>query len=293
MVEIEYDALQRFIFENSNVRGEIVRMRASYQAVSERHAYSPQVKQLLGQALATAALLSSTIKFDGSLILQTQGKGPLKLLVAQSTYDHHVRGLAQTDKENAYFEDFVSAVGKGHLAITIIPKEGERYQGIVAISGNTLADTIETYFHQSEQLPTILLLASDQESVSGLLLQSMPDLITQAKQHFWEHVVHLARTLSSQELLELPNQEILKRLFHEEDVRLFDSEPVSFRCDCNIQKMERALLTVGHEEIKSILAEYKKVTVTCEFCNYHYNFDSVDVENLFAVGSAGNSSTQH
>ena len=290
---IEHDTLQRFIFENSNVRGEIVRMRASYQAVSERHPYSSNLKQLLGQALATTALLSSTIKFDGSLILQTQGSGPLKLLVAQSTHDHHVRGLAQTDEENLYFEDFASAIGKGHLAITIIPKEGERYQGIVAITGNNLADTIETYFQQSEQLPTILLLASDQESVSGLLLQNMPDLQTEAKQYFWEHVVHLARTLSSPELLELSNQEILKRLFHQEDIRLFDSEPVSFRCDCSIERMERALLTVGHEEIKSILTEYKKVTVTCEFCNYQYNFDAIDIENLFAVGSAGNSSTQH
>lgn len=290
---IQYDTLQRFLFENTNVRGEMIRMRASYQAVSEHHPYAPTVKQLLGQALAATALLSSTIKFEGSLILQTQGDGPLKVLVAQCTHEHHVRGLAQTEDENLIVDNFAAAIGKGHLAITIIPKEGERYQGIVAITGNNLADTVETYFQQSEQLPTILLLASNEESVSGLLLQSMPDLQTQAKQNFWEHIVHLARTLSSQELLELPNEEILKRLFHEEDVRLFGSEPVSFRCDCNIERMERALLIVGHEEVKSILAEYKKVTVICEFCNYHYDFDAIDIENLFKVGSVGSSSTKH
>lgn len=287
----QHDTLQRFIFENTNVRGEIVRLRASYQAVSDRHDYPLLVKQLLGETLAVTTLLSATIKFEGSLILQLQGDGPLKLLVAQSTHEHHIRGLAQWEGE--VLQSSLKPMGEGRLAITIIPNQGERYQGVVEIVGNSLASSIENYFAQSEQIPTCLILAADENVAAGLLLQSMPDVETEDKQNFWEHVLQLTRTLSSKELLELRNQEILKRLFHQEDVRLFETAPVSFRCDCNIDRMERAIIVFGYEQTMEIFSTHKHVTVTCEFCNRHFDFDKVDIERIFASGPHFSSDTKH
>lgn len=287
----EHDTLQRFIFENTNVRGEIVRLRASYQAVSERHDYPLPIKQWLGETLAATTLLGATIKFEGSLILQMQSDGVLRLLVAQSTHEHHIRGLAQW--EGAMLEGSLKPMGEGRLAITIIPNQGERYQGVVEIIGNSLASSIENYFAQSEQIPTCLILAADENVAAGLLLQSMPDVKTDHKQNFWEHVLQLTRTLSSKELLELPNQEILKRLFHQEDVRLFETTPVSFRCDCNIDRMERAILVFGYEQTMEIFSSHKDVTVTCEFCNRRFDFDKVDIERIFASGSYFSSDAKH
>lgn len=288
---IEYDTLQRFIFENTNVRGEIVRLRASYQAVSERHAYPKIVKELLGETLVAAALLSATIKFEGSLILQVQGDGPLKLLVAQSTHEHHLRGLAQYEGEIT--EKTLSAIGKGQLVITIIPNKGERYQGIVEIKANNLASSIENYFFQSEQLPTYIFLAADAHGAAGMLLQNMPEVITEKTQNFWEHLMHLAHTLTTAELLQLSNEVILKRLFHEEDVRLFEAEPVSFRCECSLERMERALLIFGYEHTMDIFKTNKHVTVTCEFCNKHYDFDKVDIERIFTQNANPLTDTKH
>lgn len=277
---IEYDTLQRFMFEQTNVRGEIVRLRASYQAVSERHAYPKAVKQLLGEGLLSAALLSATIKFDGSLILQIQSQGPINLLVAQSTHDLHLRGLAKWDTT---INNLTPTFGTGHLAITIIRNESERYQGIVSLEANNLAASIENYFKQSEQLATYILLAADENTAAGILLQQLPDVVTESSENFWEHINYLARTLTNQELLTLPNLEILKRLFHEEDIRLFDTEPVTFRCNCDIGRMEKAVAVLGETEAKKLLNEDKTITVTCEFCNYHYQFDAIDIAKIFAT----------
>lgn len=283
---VEHDTLQRFLFENTQVRGEIMRLRASYQTVSERHDYPLPVKKLLGQTLVAAGLLSATIKFEGSLILQAQGDGLLKLLVAQSTHQYHLRGLAQWEGEIEE-QSFAQAIGAGKLVITIIPNQGERYQGIVEMVGDDLASAIEGYFAQSEQLPTCLILAADDQIAAGFLLQSMPDVQTENQNNFWETVVQLAKTLTTKELLTLPNQDILHRLFHQEDVRLFDAEPVSFRCNCNLERMEQAVLLYGYEQTMEVFQTNKYVTVTCEFCNRQYDFDKVDIEKLFVQGTGG------
>jgi len=276
----ENDTLQRFLFEHSHVRGMFVHLHNSYQAVSERYDYPPLVQQQLGQALAASTLLGSTIKFTGSLIMQLQTVGPINMLVAQCTHDRCIRGLARWQK-NKPQTDQVNPFGLGNMIITInSERNDERYQGIVSMESDTLAKAIERYFQQSEQLQTRLWLAADEMQVVGMLLQHLPG--EDADKDIWERIETLGATITDEEMLSLPTEEILHRLFHEEEVRLFEPEPVSFRCSCSRGKIVTMLRTLGAAEARDILREQGKISVGCDFCNQQYVFDSVDVEALFA-----------
>ena len=285
---MERDSLHRFVFENTNVRGELVHLDASWQAVLQRHEYPPAVRELLGQAMAASVLLGATIKFQGSLILQVQGEGPVTLLVVQATNERTLRGMAQWQGEvppaplNELF-------GKGRLVITIQPEGSrERYQGIVDLGDKGLADALEGYFQRSEQLPTRLWLAADSRYAAGLLLQRLPaeyaDPYEKAEaEENWSRITQLGSTVTAPELLDLPFRDLIHRLYHEETVRVFESEPVSFRCTCSRERIEETLRGLGYPEVRGILEEQSKVGVDCSFCNQHYEFDSVDVERVFAA----------
>jgi molecular chaperone Hsp33 len=288
------DTLQRFLFEQIGVRGEIIHLDASYRAIINQRNYPKVVRNLLGELLAATVLLSAPLKTSGSLIMQVHGDGPVSLLVAQADYESHVRGLAHWEGEVPE-DSFMAALGHGRLVITIDPGQGsERYQGIVELSADSLAASIENYFTQSEQLATFLFLTANETSAVGLLLQVLPHQENQQQTVIWEHLMHLSRTITAEELLELPNSEILRRLYHEEDIRLFDSEPISFRCGCDRNKMEVAIRTLPYQEVLEILKEENTVTATCEFCNHSYQFDAVDVEKIFADATfADISSTKH
>lgn len=283
----EFDVIQRFLFDKTAVRGEIVRLKNSYQTIISQQNYPAAIQHWLGQALSASVLLSATIKYEGLLILQVQTEGPLKVLLAHSTNDFHIRGLAQWEQEKTMPESFAKAAGKGHLAITIQPKTGQRYQGVVGLAETDLAAAVAKYFHQSEQLATYLLLAADDNAAGGLLLQNMPAPTDTVYDNFWEHAVKLAQTLTADELLNLPNQTILHRLYHEEDIVLFDAEPVSFRCTCSQLKSEQVLQTMTYEEVKELLQVHKNIVVTCEFCNHPYAFDAIDIARVFTPGAQG------
>lgn len=273
------DSLHRFIIENSRVRGEMVHLDASWKKILERNDYPPVIKKQLGDALAAVALLSATIKYKGKIILQIRGDGPLHLLVVQATSDNTVRGIARWQSEvpeGTLKEMF----GNATMLITIEPEKGEPYQGIVELKGDAISNGIEEYFQQSEQLPTRLWLASDDNACAGFLLQELPG--DENNTLDWEHHEHLASTLKSEELLKLSTQEILHRLYHEEDVLLFDSEVFSFRCGCSRERINAMLLSLGYDEVTQTVQQEGKVAVDCEFCNAHYEYDSVDVEKLFA-----------
>lgn len=275
------DSLQRFLFEHTGVRGELVHLDASWQALVERHTYAPAVRELLGEALAAIVLLAATIKFKGSIILQIQGDGPVKLLVVQMSAQRTVRGMAEA-ADDIQPGSLKELFGNGHLAITIDPGEGaERYQGIVELGDGGLTEAIEGYFRRSEQLATRLWLAADEQQVGGLLVQRLPGPTEDADA--WERVVQLSATITERELLGLPFLELIRRLFHEEDVRVFDTEPISFRCSCSRSRIEETLRGLGHEEVRDILDEFGKVSVDCSFCNQHYEFDAVDAEQIFAA----------
>lgn len=286
------DTLHRFLFERLGVRGELVCLDASFQAVLSRHPYPGPVQRPLGEALAAVLLLTATLKFEGSLTLQAQGSGPIRTLVVQGTHAGTVRGLARWEGEVPH-GDLQRLFGAGHLALTLDPTRGERYQGIVPLEGAGVGAAIETYFGHSEQLPTRLWLAVDGNRAVGLMLQRMPGTVEDADG--WTRTVTLADTVEERELLTLPVQNLLRRLFHEEDVRLYDPEPVAFRCGCSRGRIEQTLRALGRAEVDAILAEQGDIAVTCEFCNRGYRFDAVDARELFSdsVVPAGVKDSMH
>lgn len=272
------DFFQRFYFESLGIRGEIVRLNESWKQTQGLTRYPAQVAAILGESLCATVLLSGTIKFEGSLILQIQSAGPLKTIVAQTTHQRTIRGLAHWAPDLAV-DDFQNLLPDGRLVITIQNQNHEPYQGIVAVEGNSIAETLESYFQQSEQLPTRLWLDADTDMATGIFLQILPDKNRTADD--WNRILHLTETLTREELRELPSEQLLYRLYNEEDVRIIEPEPVLFRCNCNRERIETVLLTLGAAEIEDILSREGAVEVHCDFCNRLYRFDQVDIGALF------------
>ena len=275
------DCLHRFIFEHTDVRGELVHLDTSWQAVLERQDYPAPVQKLLGEAMAAAALLSATIKIDGCLNLQIQGDGPVTLVLVEVTAQRTLRGLAHWSGE-VPATDLQAQVGQARLLLTIDPGEGgERYQGVVAIEQNSLQLVVEHYFDQSEQLATRLWLTASDQRACGMLLQQLPGQNDDDED--WSRDVFLGETVSDEELLELSVADLLHRLYHEEDVRLFEAEPFGFRCSCSAERIDTMLRGLGYDEVRDILEQQGNVSVNCEFCSQAYTYDAVDIERLFAA----------
>ena len=276
------DSLQRFIFEGVPVRGEIVHLDATWRAVLERHDYPAPLRAVLGELMAAAALLSATLKFDGSLILQMQGSGTVKLIVVECTSEQTMRATAKWDGELAA-GSFRELVGDGRFAITIAPSDGKQtYQGIVELAGDSVSQVLEHYMAASEQLETRLWLGADGSQAAGMLLQRVPGP-DGSDPDAWNRAVTLSETVTDRELLNLPARQIIHRLFHEEDVRVFDARILSFRCSCSRERVVSMLRLLGRAEVRSIVAEQGEVDVNCEFCNKRYALDAVDAEQIFAA----------
>jgi molecular chaperone Hsp33 len=288
------DLIQRFIFENHDVRGEWVRLDQTYQTIVQQHPYNQVLKHLLGELLVITSLLSAIVKFKGRLTVQFQAKNKLKLLMAQCDDSFHLRGLAQWDGE-IESQELPELFKGGQIAVTIDPsKGGSRYQGIVEWTGSTLAQSIEGYFKNSEQLPTRLWIAVDEKSAAGLLLQMLPrnGSKPEIEDSSWEHLLHLTNTITPQELMTLDAATLLSRLYVEEEVRIFPPEVLKFKCNCSIERCENVLLMVGKEEVEQELHDKQQVDVVCEFCNKEFIFDRVDIARIFSKGDKPPSSSQ-
>ena len=286
------DTIQRFLFEHAPVRGEIVHLDATWRAVLERHDYPPAVRALLGDMLAAAALLTATLKFGGTLIMQIQGNGPISLLVVECTSDHHMRATAKWSQvpESG---DLSALVGDGKFAITLDPGQGRPgYQGVVELAGANVAAALERYMLQSEQIETRLWLTTQHERAAGLLLQKLPGSAS-ADRDTWQRATLLAASLTPQELAAHAAPERLRRLYSAEDIRLFQARPVEFRCTCSRERVTTMLHMLGRAEVESIVAERGEVEVNCEFCNQRYRFDGVDVAALFAAAPVAARATRH
>ncbi len=275
----ERDCLRRFLFSELGIRGEWVNLTESWQAAKHFQKTPGIVQQQLGQALAAVTLLSATLKFKGSMILQIQGNGPVRTLVAQATHERKIRGLVRSEAPVSSTR-LADLFGEGHLMLTLEQAEAEPYQGIVPLTGENLARALESYFSQSEQLKTRLWLAADGTHAGGLLLQALPALQQDAAD--WQRLEILAHTLTAGELLGLACTDLLRRLFHEEQVRLFKPEPVGFECACSRPKIAHTLRALGKQELLSILQERGNIEVGCEFCGARYVFDALAVETLLA-----------
>ena len=296
------DTLQKFIFDNAAVRGEFVEISDTWREVQARHSYPPAVKTVLGEMLAAAALLSANLKFNGSIIMQIHGDGPVKLMVVECDSDLRLRATAKLAEgahvtDDATLTSLLNQSGKGRFVITLDPNDkmpGQQpYQGIVPLDGEDMATVIENYMLRSEQLDTRLWIAADGNVSRGLLLQKLPrhsgkdDQTKQATEQeeleTWNRAVMLASTLKQEELLSADIQTLMNRLFWEETIRVFDPAHPRFHCSCTREKVGNMLKMLGTEEVEAALDDLGALEINCDFCGKHYAFDKVDCAQLFAT----------
>ena len=293
------DYTQRFIFDDSDTRGELVSLELSYAEVLAKHAYPEPVAQLLGELMAAASLLVGTLKFDGLLILQARSEGPIPLLMIECSSEREIRGLARYEADRiAPDATLADLMPNGVLALTVDPTQGQRYQGIVDLDGETLSECFTNYFVMSQQVGTRFWLYADGRRARGLLLQQLPaDRLKDEEERAasWQHITALGSTLTADELLSLDNETVLHRLYHEEQVRLFDVQRLRFRCSCSRERSANALVSLGLEDAQQLVAEQGgSVEIDCQFCNQRYLFDAADIAQLFAgAGVETPSDTRH
>ncbi|WP_369309376.1 Hsp33 family molecular chaperone HslO [Providencia rettgeri] len=277
------DQLHRFLFEQHSVRGEMISVDKTFEHILENHDYPIAVKGLLGELLVATSLLTATLKFDGDITVQIQGDGPVKMAVINGNNLQQMRGVARVDGPVVAGSTLKQMIGNGFMVITITPKQGERYQGIVAIEGNSIEESIDAYFRQSEQLPTRLFIrvgeVDGKASAGGMLLQVLP-AADDTSHDFFDHLVQLTATIKGQELSTLGVKEVLYRLYHEEDITLYDPQSVEFRCTCSRERCESTLATLPKEDVISILHKDGKIDMECEYCGTHYVFIESDIEGL-------------
>jgi molecular chaperone Hsp33 len=296
------DTLQKFIFDNAAVRGELVEISDTWREIQARHGYPKAVRAMLGEMVAASALLSANLKFNGSIVMQIHGDGPVRLLVVECDADLRIRATAKLapDAEvadDATLTDLLNVNGKGRFVITLDPLEkmpGQQpYQGIVPLDGENVATVIENYMMRSEQLDTRLWLAADDKVSRGMLLQKLPrhsgkaDQTVQATEEedleTWNRAVVLGSTLKQEELLSTDIETLLNRLFWEETIRVFDPQHPQFHCSCTREKVGNMLKMLGQPEVESALSDLGELGINCDFCGKHYSFDKVDCAQLFAA----------
>ena len=292
----ETDALQRFVFERARVRGELVRLDEVWREVQRRRLYPAPLRSALGELTAASVLLAATLKLPGgTLVLQIQGGDPVGLLVVECQADLTVRATARwhgsLDRLGPAPSLRELAAG-GRCVITLDP--GGRlaaHQGVVPLEGETPAQVLERYMARSEQLGTLFALAADGRRATGLLLQALPSESDRPSldedADLWNRAAHLLCSLTREELLGLPGREILRRLFHDEDLRLFESVPVRFACACSRARVARVIRMIGGEEARGVLDERGEIEVTCDFCGERYVFDRAQTERALADRAAG------
>lgn len=283
------DSTQRFLFEQDNIRGEWIRLGSSLDAALAAHDYPANVETLLIESILASILLASTLKFDGKLILQAQGAGPITLLAVEATHRRTFRAIARFDAVGAAASatNMQALLGNANLVITLAPEQGQRYQGMVPMERTTLSQCLEQYFETSEQLHTFLFFAVRGREAVGLILQKLPaSSDVQHDEERWQHVVHLAQTLQADEALNHDNTTLLHRLFHQDQVTLYPEQVVQFECSCSEQRSRAVVHSLGQEEALHLLEEMPEIEITCEFCSRHYVFDRKAVLEMFNLPPA-------
>ncbi|NRA83401.1 MAG: Hsp33 family molecular chaperone HslO [Gammaproteobacteria bacterium] len=277
------DQLNRYLFDKIHVRGELAQANQAYQDIIANHDYPQQVQHLLGELLVATAMLTALLKFEGTIAVQLQGDGPMPLAVVNGNDQQQLRGVARVTGEITTGDLTELFNNKGYMVISISPKKGERYQGIVALDKPTLAQCLETYFLQSEQLKTHFWLRADDQHAAGIMLQAMPsdDDHQETSADDYSHLQQLTATIKDQELFELAPHDILHRLYNQEEVRVFEPQLLSYVCGCSAERSATAIISVGREEAESIISEQGHIEMNCDYCNTLYTFNSDDIAKLF------------
>ena len=282
------DTIQRFTFANLPIRGEIISLEQSFQTIikkhAEQHQYNSAQRQLLGQALAATALMAEIIKIEGKVALQLQSPSAVKLLLTECTHQGYIRGLTHLDQEKTSGSlDFAQWTQGGQMAITIEPAQGKRYQGVVPLENSELSHCLEEYFERSEQLPTYIQLFAQDSKVFGLFLQAMPgnsqeNTTAEDKAAAFEHVKALAETLTAEEALGISHQELLYRLFNQDEVTIYPEKQIQFQCGCSRERNEKALATIQPAELVEMVQESGgQIELVCDFCSHKEIFTEQDI----------------
>lgn len=286
------------MFEKHHIRGAIVHLDDAYFDATQAGDYDAPVKKLLGESLAALCLLSCRMKSEGVMSLQLKTEGPLSFLIVQAKDGVSLRGSVQCDADEV-FDDFkLLTGGEGTLSINLDHKlSKEPYQGVVKLTGKNLADTVAEYLSASEQLASAIYLFAGEERAAGLMLQKMPvdnPEELEAQEKYWQHLITLTQTISKQEMLTLSKLDMLHRLYHQEEIKVFDPRALNYRCFCSQPLMEAALRTMPYQELLDMLEEEPKINVKCEFCQKSFGFDKIDITRIYRDGAMPMSSkTKH
>lgn len=277
MPDLANDVRYQFVLDNCNVRGVYVKLDTAWQAIHQAVDYPLPVKQVLGEATATIAALSALIKFKGSMVLQIQQTSPIKMLVAQAADDNTLRAMASVENDNLMDDaSFSDLFGSGNLLISAEHEKGNnRYQSVVELDSRGLAETLENYFLTSEQLSTALFFAVNEQSASVLMIQSLPTDKQDFDEAGWQHALSLAKTVKEDELLTLPIETLLHRLYHDDEVRLYSPQSLQFKCSCSRDKVESSLKSLPFDELQSLMEEQGEIAINCQFCNQSYIFSDL------------------
>jgi len=298
------DQLKKYLLSDHSARIQAVRLTDAWQTGLTHQHYPDCIQQLLGELVAAAILLSSNIKFDGSLVLQLQGDGPIALIVVECTTDLSIRATVSLREghdipADGTLQSLLNTQGAGRFIVILDPSKKNAdlkpYQGVIPLEGDSVAHVLESYMPDSEQLDTRLWLTSDATHVAGLLLQRLPShggtetAPQETLDETWQRVNHLAATLKDGELLTLDTDTLIHRLFWEEDLIAFEPQDVRWYCPCSRERVGNMLRALGQQEIEDILSERDKIDILCNFCGKPYQFDAVDCASLFT----GNPGTTH
>lgn len=289
MLKEENDTLQRFMFEQHDIRGVIVHLDDTYLDAIDVADYQAPVKKLLGEALSALCLLSCRMKFDGVVTLQIKTEGPLEFLIVQAKDELILRGSAGCNVDEVLDDFAILTGGEGTLAVNIDHKlSKEPYQGVINLTGNNLSDCVTEYLKSSEQLDSQVWLFAGEDRAAGLMLQKMPvdnEESASAQEKYWQHLLVLTNTITKKELLGLSKLDTLHRLYHEETVKCFDLQPISYRCFCTQHLMESALRVMPYQELLEMLEDEPKIKVKCEFCHKSFSFDRIDITRIYRDGA--------
>ncbi|HUG59186.1 MAG TPA: Hsp33 family molecular chaperone HslO [Candidimonas sp.] len=298
------DQFKKYLLSDHSTRVQAVKLTSAWQTGLVHQHYPECVQRLLGELVSAAVLLATNIKFDGSLVLQLQGDGPIALIVVECTADLSIRATVTLREgheipADGNLQSLLNPHGQGRFVVVLDPNRDttdlEPYQGVVPLEGDSVAQVLELYMRNSEQLDTRMWLASDAENSAGLLLQRLPDhggiagSDQESLQETWTRACHLAGTVKQDELLSLDTDTLIHRLFWEEDLIAFEPESVRWHCPCTRERVASMLRMLGREEIEDILSEREAIDIACSFCGKPYQFDAIDCAGLFA----GNLDTAH
>ncbi|MCP2039849.1 molecular chaperone Hsp33 [Neisseria sp. HSC-16F19] len=283
-MSVHHNQLTRFMFDDKPVRGLHIGLDSVWQHILAHKSYPAAIRSALGELTAAAVLLAANLKFDGSLTLQVQGRGVLKMLVAEATAAGTCRATARWDEQAVVDEDtgLAELLGEGGMfVLTLQTDNGEPWQGVVPLEGGSVAEMLMGYMARSEQLDTHISLAADAHTAAGLLLQRLPEEAIEADA--WQETVALADTVQAAELTDVDAHTLLYRLFHQTPPRVFEPQSIEFACTCSRGKVSDMLLLLGGEEVGSAVAEQGSIEINCDFCHQRYVFDEMEINALFGA----------